>query len=1091
MYDNVNYIDIIASEKCEVQGEMKLFSYKNRPVHLGHYPMEGVARDESGAQHSFDQMPVQKVLQVAPSNGPLSIRHAIDDYIALLDTNRDGAVAPGKSEIPEDLQERSNNLKAFGHFLDATFVGICKIEEALKLDQPFSHPRLTEFFAEAKENMAKPLMGDIAMSFMRVAMAAQAHQKSVEGHTHLIVYAFEFPRDVRDNEPGIDWIKDLQIYRASLRAAEVAIGGANYIRGLGYEARAHSATSSDFDLYRAAVAAGIARWDGKGFTNPFVGRRFGLAAVSTTLELEVDEPLSENAKTPSNANWWLGLNSHKSARDHVPFAGRDFKDSLYPVEKLKRRDDPTSLVDAERIPRLPKRVDFFERSFIGDLGKGPRDLSIDGYVVFKNPLSGALVQILNTLVIHQKGEHAQDKVAGYDDPKRNSDIIKATLHFLGADLVGISEAPDYVWYSHDLQGNPLEPQHKYAITTLIDQGHETMEGASGDDYLSAAQSMRSYMRGSLLNGVVCKHLRRLGFPATNHTASGGDVLQPPLVLLSGLGEISRIGDVVLNPFLGPRLKCGIITTDFPLEVDKPIDFGLQKFCGSCNKCARECPSGAISAGDKVMFNGYEMWRSDVEKCTRYRMTNDDGSMCGRCMKTCPWNLEGIFKEAPFRFLATNFPSTAPLLSRIDDWLGNGDINPVKKWWWDLEMTDKGYARISDHAHARGLNTGLKLKPEDQTLSCYPADIAPTPYLEPQPLDREAGIKAYEKLITPDEYQKRLDIGETEDLVPKYVVPEGPPPVFPVLIKNKQVISEDEKIVKFDFVSMDGSPLPEFEAGAHIDIMPSAQFIRQYSLCSDPANRNHYSAAVLMEEEGTGGSLRLHQRTMPGKAIMISRPRNHFPLVKEAKRSLLLAGGIGITPLIAMGHELHAKDADFIFYYKASTRAGAGFIEELNSLPWRHNIHFHFSDENRLNVADVLGDYQDGDHLYTCGPAGFMGAVFESAGAQGWPEEALHREYFTVPGDVDYENHDFKIKLAKTDAEIVVPANTSAADALTKAGYPVDQKCSDGLCGVCICNYIEGEVEHRDYVLSKAQQTHKMTLCCSRATDKDGVITLDL
>jgi epoxyqueuosine reductase QueG len=155
------------------------------------------------------------------------------------------------------------------------------------------------------------------------------------------------------------------------------------------------------------------------------------------------------------------------------------------------------------------------------------------------------------------------------------------------------------------------------------------------------------------------------------------------VLLSGLGEVSRIGDVVMNPFLGPRLKCGVITTELPMRVDKPIDFGLQTFCNNCNKCARECPSGAISAGPKVMFNGYEIWRTDAEKCTRYRLTNSAGSMCGRCMKTCPWNLEGIFKEAPYRFLATRFPATAPLLTRIDDWLGNGGINPVKKWWWDL------------------------------------------------------------------------------------------------------------------------------------------------------------------------------------------------------------------------------------------------------------------------------------------------------------------------------------------------------------------------------------------------------------------------
>jgi epoxyqueuosine reductase QueG len=115
------------------------------------------------------------------------------------------------------------------------------------------------------------------------------------------------------------------------------------------------------------------------------------------------------------------------------------------------------------------------------------------------------------------------------------------------------------------------------------------------------------------------------------------VLHIPLVLWAGLGELSRIGELVLNPFVGPRFKSVVLTTDFPLEADQPIDFGLQYFCSHCLKCARECPCDAIPFGDKVMFNGYEIWKPDVERCTRYRLTNSRGSACGRCMKTCPIN----------------------------------------------------------------------------------------------------------------------------------------------------------------------------------------------------------------------------------------------------------------------------------------------------------------------------------------------------------------------------------------------------------------------------------------------------------------------
>lgn len=689
------------------------------------------------------------------------------------------------------------------------------------------------------------------------------------------------------------------------------------------------------------------------------------------------------------------------------------------------------------------------------------------------------------------GEESAERAPGYENPKTNADIVKATLHFLGADMIGISEAPDWVWYSHSAEGKDVKPAHKYAITTLVDQGHETMEGASGDDWVSAAQSMRSYMRASLLGGVVAQHLRNLGFPATNHTAADGDVLQPPLMLLSGLGEISRIGDLILNPYLGPRLKCGVVTTDFPMEVDMPIDFGLQKFCDQCSKCARECPSGAITAGGKSMFNGYEIWKPDAERCARYRLTNDGGSMCGRCMKMCPWNLEGIFKESPFRWLAVHAPKLAPLLAKVDDWVGSGRINPVKKWWWDLRTDPTGVTVIATDTNQRGLNTDIKLDPDEQVLACYPADTLPPPYPAPYPLDREAGIRAYQNLLTPEEYREKLAEGDTENLAPRYEVPDGPSPVMTVRLKKRTPTSVDDKVVKFEFESMDGTPLPEFEAGSHIDVMPVPQFIRQYSLCSDPADKSKYMIGVLREDNGLGGSVHVHQMLREGKPVWISRPRNHFSLVENAKRSLLLAGGIGITPLIAMAHTLYAHGKEFVFYYKAKTRAGAGFIQELQEVPWADKVHCFFSDENRLDVADVLGDYRDRDHLYTCGPVAFMDAVFESALAHGWDEDSLHREYFTAPDTSLYHNHPFKLILQKSGVEIEVAEDKKATEALADAGYPVATKCSSGICGVCATEYIGGEIEHRDFVLSKEQREERVVLCCSRAVQPDGEIVLNI
>ena len=215
---------------------------------------------------------------------------------------------------------------------------------------------------------------------------------------------------------------------------------------------------------------------------------------------------------------------------------------------------------------------------------------------------------------------------------------------------------------------PIEPYHRYAVVMLIDQGYDTMEGASGDDWISGAQSMRGYLRGAEIAGVMSEFLRAKGYPARAQTNADSDVLHIPLILWAGLGELSRIGELVLNPFVGPRFKSVVLTTDIPLEVDKPIDFGLQTFCGNCLKCARECPCDAIPFGDKVMFNGYEIWKPDVERCTRYRLTNPKGSACGRCMKTCPLNkvvdADGALMTRMASWLGVNAMWLKPLMVPI-------------------------------------------------------------------------------------------------------------------------------------------------------------------------------------------------------------------------------------------------------------------------------------------------------------------------------------------------------------------------------------------------------------------------------------------
>ena len=200
---------------------------------------------------------------------------------------------------------------------------------------------------------------------------------------------------------------------------------------------------------------------------------------------------------------------------------------------------------------------------------------------------------------------------------------------------------------------------------LIDQGFDTMEGASGDDWIFGVQSYRAYLRGAEVGSVIAGYIRQLGHGARCQSAADGHVLQIPLMLWAGLGELPRIGELVLNPFIVPRSETAVVTTDLPMTCDKPIDFGLQQFCEKCYTCARECPCNAIPFGDKIMFNGYETWKPDVENCAKYRITNQKGSACGCCMKTCPLNKvvtkDGSLVHRVASWLAINATFMKPIM----------------------------------------------------------------------------------------------------------------------------------------------------------------------------------------------------------------------------------------------------------------------------------------------------------------------------------------------------------------------------------------------------------------------------------------------
>ena len=1066
----------------------KFFSSARRAPHLGPYPLERLVR---GAASDPRQVPRRAPLSFHRPEDPFSIVNAMTEHQATLDALRDGLVNKTRATIPTDVQARSDHLKSFGYFCDAAMVGIGPLPAQAVLHEPWRNPDIDHLAEELKTRQVKTLASgiDAVMADLRDAMAAPA--TTIVDHQHVLVLIYDMPRDPRPGERGCDWIQDAQDHRASLLSSETAVVIANYIRLLGWDAKAHTATSSDIELNSAAVAAGLAVVEEGAVVVPFLGQRFGLAAVTTTMPLAEDAPLApmhaQTWRRTKTAHWWIGAGTGTSRGNRDPFASRDFAAGPHPFETLTRVEDSTTYIDEARVARVPKRADMFARAQFGDLGKAVQEASAEGHYVRKSAPSMAQRRVLAAFLLFQDGAKADVQQAR--EARENADNIKATSYFLGIDAVGLSRCPDWAWYSHDARGAPIAPPHDQAISMIVDQGFETMEGASGDDWISVAQSMRAYLRFSLLGGVIAAQIRRLGYSAKAHTVMDGEVLQPPLLLLSGLGEVSRIGEVILNPYLGPRLKSGVVTTDMPLAHDKPIDFGLQRFCESCNKCARECPSGAITAGPKLMFNGYEIWKSDSQKCATYRITTKGGAMCGRCMKTCPWNLEGLFAEKPFRWAAMHLPRAAPVLARLDDVLGRGGLNPVKKWWWDIELAeDGGYRPSRAPVNARDLQPDLRVDYEDQTLAVYPASLAPPPWPYPAPMDREAAIAAYRELIPAGDYKRLRAAGETGAWDHRYEI-SGEAPVIEVEVTEAQTLSE--AITCYTLMATDRADLPSWRAGAHVDVVVSPDKLRQYSLLSDPDDRSRYQIAVLREPQGRGGSLLLHRIFQPGRRIFISRPMNHFPLHLQASHSLLMGGGIGITPLIAMAHDLDRRGASFEMHYSVPSRDKAAFAKHLAAMPFSRHVHLHVSSEDgRADFSSIFAGRDADSHVYACGPAAYMEAVTAAAQLAGLPPEACHVEFFAVPEAPDYVNSPFTLVL-RDGRRIAVAVDQSAADALIAAGMPVDLKCADGLCGVCKCGVLSGDVDHRDHVLSATQRADHMILCQSRAAVENGEIFVDL
>jgi ferredoxin len=358
----------------------------------------------------------------------------------------------------------------------------------------------------------------------------------------------------------------------------------------------------------------------------------------------------------------------------------------FPVHTLKRVDRPTTKILDDQVQRVDERESGFNKAARGDYGEVLK--TERGRFVLKYPLSAALMQMQMTLREIVDGIVATQKAPIPEDPVVLSRHVKELAYFLRADVVGICKLPPYAVYTHSFpKGEPVELDHKYAIGILIDQDWKTSSGTTSHGWISNSMSFMAYSASGFIACIMADYIRRLGYPARAHHARNYQVVVPPILLWAGLGEMCRIGDCVLHPFLGPRFKAAVVTTDLPLLPDKPIDFGLQDLCSKCKKCARECPSGALSFGDKVMYNGYEHWPTDVQKCTSMRVGNKRGSGCGTCIKVCPANKPYTLFHRAVAWATRHSSLARSVAVRADDLFGYGKPNHENKWWFDLEEVD--------------------------------------------------------------------------------------------------------------------------------------------------------------------------------------------------------------------------------------------------------------------------------------------------------------------------------------------------------------------------------------------------------------------
>jgi ferredoxin-NADP reductase len=314
------------------------------------------------------------------------------------------------------------------------------------------------------------------------------------------------------------------------------------------------------------------------------------------------------------------------------------------------------------------------------------------------------------------------------------------------------------------------------------------------------------------------------------------------------------------------------------------------------------------------------------------------------------------------------------------------------------------------------------------------------------------------------------------------------------VRVKRISVETPEIKVFELESANGEALPAFTPGSHIDVRIDEGLVRQYSLCNGPEDRKRYVIAVKREPDSRSGSRAMHERVAEGDALSVSEPRNHFAIDPSASHHLLLAGGVGITPLLSMARHLQEAHASFALQYFTRSIGHTAFHAFLSRPEFRGKVAFHYAVEPAAlhqYLHQLLWQRPDGAHLYVCGPRPFMDLV-EDVASSTWPPDTLHAEYFNAdPMAFAGPRTPFEVRLALTGSTHRVGADKTIVEALGECGIEVPTSCRQGVCGTCVTGLLEGEADHRDAFLTEAERRagDKIMPCVSRARSK--VLVLDL